>query len=194
MRKQKYHYWFFNLFLIGIGLVFVVTAITHNRSRNTESKPTNRNPDTTIASVPPAQEKELQVSDIDKNVLLELTNKHRTVHSVKALVVDPRLEASALAKCNDMVKRDYWSHNDPSGVTPWHFFTEAGRHYTLAGENLFFGKTITAEEIIEGWSNSPEHNKNLLSSSFGNVGFGVCKSNNYQKTGSKLIVVQHLAD
>lgn len=124
--------------------------------------------------------------------LLEATNRERGGANINPLTLNDKLSASAQKKCEDMVTKDYWSHNDPAGIEPWHFLQEAGYSYSEAGENLAYGY-ITEQQVITGWMNSPSHKDNLLASRFTEVGFGVCKSEDYVKTGRQLIVVQHLA-
>lgn len=128
----------------------------------------------------------------DNAKLLEGTNRERGGAGVNPLTISDKLNASAQKKCEDMVAKNYWSHNDPQGNEPWHFFTDAGYSYNDAGENLAYGY-IKEGDVITGWMNSPAHKENLLATKFTEVGFGVCKSDNYVDTGKQLIVVQHFA-
>lgn len=105
------------------------------------------------------------------------------------LSLNPLLSQSALNKCNDMVRRDYWSHKDPKGNEPWEFIKPL-TDYQAAGENLAYGHA-DAESVVTGWINSPGHNENLLNKDFTDVGFGVCLSENYVNEGRQVIVVQH---
>ncbi|HEY5152776.1 MAG TPA: CAP domain-containing protein, partial [Candidatus Saccharimonadales bacterium] len=57
-------------------------------------------------------------SDFGNAALLGATNADRIDNHKPALSLDPQLEAAAQAKANDMVRRDYWSHNSPDGKTP----------------------------------------------------------------------------
>lgn len=124
--------------------------------------------------------------------LFNSTNDARKSESLVQLSLNEKLNASAQAKCNDMVAKDYWSHNDPAGQTPWHFFTEAGYYYSVSAENLAYGFTDSAA-VLNGWMNSPGHRANILNANYREVGFGVCEGSNYIKHGHQIIVVQHIA-
>lgn len=133
--------------------------------------------------------KEPQITDIDRVVLLEETNKHRVANGLKPLIENPHLNASAQDKCNDMVVQNYWSHEDPQGKEPWRFIEKYVR-YQEAGENQAFGFNH-AGGFVNGWKISPTHNANLLKTKYTDVGYGICKSENLVGKGTQLIVVQH---
>lgn len=142
--------------------------------------------------------KPVGVSDIDPAILLGDTNKHRIANNLVPVTTNDKLTQSAQAKCNDMVTRDYWSHNTPDGQEPWVFMIQAGYSYNSAGENLSYGYN-KASEIVVGWINSPTHNENLLQPKFTEIGFGVCLSESFTgnpnlgKPARAIIVVQHFA-
>ncbi|QQS18450.1 CAP domain-containing protein [Candidatus Saccharibacteria bacterium] len=120
--------------------------------------------------------------------LLSGTNSQRAASSLGALALNGVLGQAAQNKANDMVARDYWSHNTPDGQTPWTFITAVGYGYQAAGENLAYG-FATASDTITGWMNSPGHRANILNTSFSEVGFGVANSANYQGGGPQTVVV-----
>lgn len=162
---------------LGIALSVVVSAyalvaIGYNLALADNSK-AGKTP-----NQPPTVVKELEVSDIDPAILLSETNKHRVENGVAPLILNQKLNLSALTKCSDMVARDYWSHNTPDGQEPWIFITAAGYSYATAGENLGYGYP-NASSVVNGWKASPEHNANLLNTRFTEVGFGICKSEKY---------------
>lgn len=127
-------------------------------------------------------------SDFSNAALLNDTNAQRTAEHEEALSLNQQLSAAAQAKANDMVTRNYWSHNTPDGNAPWSFITAAGYQYQAAGENLAYGFN-NASDVIAGWMNSPTHRANVLSSHYTNVGFGVAQSPNYQGQGPETIIV-----
>lgn len=120
--------------------------------------------------------------------LLSATNSERTGNGVAALTGSSKLNNAAQAKANDMVARDYWSHQTPDGQQPWVFITNAGYEYVAAGENLAYG-FMTSSETVTGWMNSPPHKANLLSGTFTEVGFGFANSPNYVGDGQQTVVV-----
>lgn len=120
--------------------------------------------------------------------LLKETNASRAANNMRPLTLNSQLDTSAQLKANDMVEKNYWSHNSPTGVEPWHWFEEAGYSYSVAGENLAYGFSDGAE-VETAWMNSPSHKANVLGD-YTDVGFGVASSANYQG-GQYTIVVAH---
>lgn len=135
--------------------------------------------------------KELAVSDINTTELFTLTNQDRADVGLAPLKLNSKLNASALAKCNDMVEKVYWAHDDPSGRTPWHFIDEQGVSYKKVGENLA-ESYVDAMAVNNGWMLSPGHKANINDALFNNVGYAVCKGLSPQGSVT-LITVQHLA-
>ncbi|HEX8182363.1 MAG TPA: CAP domain-containing protein [Candidatus Saccharimonadales bacterium] len=125
---------------------------------------------------------------LSANELLQDTNIERSRLQQPDLIINPKLNAAAQAKANDMVQRDYWSHNAPDGTTPWSFVESSGYEYQAAGENLAFG-FMNAQTILAGWMNSPEHRANVLNSNYADVGFGITTAENFQGQGRTTVVV-----
>lgn len=120
--------------------------------------------------------------------LLSSTNSARTDQGTPSLRTNARLAQAAQDKANDMVKRDYWSHNTPEGRSPWSFVDKRGYAYRAVGENLAYGFSED-QEVINGWLNSPTHRDNLLNTTYQEVGFGIATSPNFQDKGPETIVV-----
>lgn len=116
------------------------------------------------------------------------TNAERNANNLGSLALSATLNQAAQNKANDMVTRDYWSHNTPDGQAPWTFITAVGYSYQTAGENLAYGFTASADTIT-GWMNSPGHRANILNTSFSEVGFGIANSPNYVGNGPQTVVV-----
>ena len=75
-------------------------------------------------------------TEMSHSNLLSSTNSERNAAGASSLTTNSKLSAAAQAKANDMVARDYWSHNTPDGDEPWVFIDAQGYAYTKAGENL----------------------------------------------------------
>jgi len=126
--------------------------------------------------------------DLTANQIVQETNLERSRSQEQDLAVNTKLKQAAQAKANDMVQRDYWSHNAPDGTTPWSFVDSNGYEYQTAGENLAFG-FMNAGQIIDGWMNSPEHKANILNRNYREIGIGITTSDNFQGKGPATIVV-----
>lgn len=117
-------------------------------------------------------------TEISISGLLSSTNQERTNVGAATLAVNSKLNSAAQAKVNDMINKNYWSHNTPDGQEPWVFITNAGYSYSRAGENLAYGYSTSAKTVA-GWMNSPAHRDNLLNTYYQEVGFGIANGANY---------------
>lgn len=120
--------------------------------------------------------------------LLVATNQQRKQHNTNSLIINQTLNAAAQAKANDMVARNYWSHNTPDGQEPWVFLNSAGYKYIRAGENLAYGFD-TSDDTVSGWMNSPAHKANLTDNNFTEVGFGFANAKNFNSSGPETVIV-----
>jgi hypothetical protein len=127
-------------------------------------------------------------TNITPTGLLETTNSERQKANSTPLQMNEKLSRAAQAKADDMVARDYWSHNTPEQQSPWVFIDKTGYSYQKAGENLAYG-FASNNQVIAGWLNSASHRANMLESNFNEVGFGIANSKNFVSVGKSTIVV-----
>lgn len=127
-------------------------------------------------------------TDMSVQSLLEDTNAERHTQGEVNLRLNSTLNDAAQAKANDMAAHNYWSHNTPTGQTPWSFIIAAGYDYRIAGENLAYG-FASAGDTVTGWMNSPEHRTNILNANYQDVGFGIVNIADYQGGGPETLVV-----
>lgn len=120
--------------------------------------------------------------------LVQETNERRSAQAQPPLELNAQLTKAAQIKAQDMVERDYWSHNTPDGNAPWEFVNNAGYSYSKAGENLAYGFT-DEDDVVGGWMNSPTHRANMLDANYSEVGFGFAESPDYVDSGPSTIVV-----
>jgi hypothetical protein len=73
-----------------------------------------------------------------------------------------------------MAENGYFSHYSPDGVSPWHWFGEAGYVYTYAGENLAIHFNDSTE-VVEAWMDSPTHRDNIINLLYKEIGVGTAK-------------------
>jgi hypothetical protein len=132
-------------------------------------------------------------TDLSAYTLLSDTNAQRGTNSEAGLHLNTQLDNAAQAKASNMVAMNYWSHDTPSGQTPWDFITAAGYNYKTAGENLAYGFDTSAE-VMAAWMASPDHRANILNTSYKDVGFGIASSTNYQNQGPETVVVAEYGD
>ncbi len=144
-----------------------------------------------VSSWKPAQHGTLAyATEMSISTLLSATNTQRVNNGQAALQNNQQLNSAAQTKANDMIARNYWSHNTPDGQEPWVFFDNAGYKYQKAGENLAYG-FATSSDTVAGWMNSASHRSNLLDGTFTEVGFGFANGNSYNNSGQQTVVVAH---
>jgi len=111
-------------------------------------------------------------ADITKINLENSVNKTRQSLGLKPLAGNDKLNKAAMAKAQNMVQNQYFSHTSPTGVSPWFWFLQAGYNYKYAGENLAVG-FYESEEVYEAWLNSPSHKANIVNPNYTEVGTAV---------------------
>ncbi len=125
-------------------------------------------------------------NSFSSTTIVAYTNEDRVQNGAGVLLEDKLLDKAAQAKADDMAKLGYFSHVEPDGAQPWHWFTAAGYYYQRAGENLAinFGD---AQSLESAWMNSPAHRANLLKQSYTRVGIGIAKGT-YQGKPATFVV------
>lgn len=127
-------------------------------------------------------------SNLTASALTDATNVQRSQNGETNLKLNDKLSAAAATKAQDMVKGNYWSHDSPSGETPWQFIIASGYSYNEAGENLAYGFSDSSS-VLQAWMNSPEHRANILDKDYSEVGFGVAQSTNFVGHGPETVIV-----
>lgn len=109
---------------------------------------------------------------ISTTELEDLTNKARAQSNLPALELNNQLSEAAVKKGEDMIANNYWSHNSPKGLSPWHWIEQSGYSYAIAGENL--AKNYPdASSVMNAWMSSSTHRDNILNPKYTSVGFAV---------------------
>ena len=132
----------------------------------TTTAPTTTNT-TTSTSTFSAQQQEV----------LNIVNKERTSRGLSALKFNAELAKVATTKSQDMIDRGYFDHNSPTYGSPFDMMKKFGITYKSAGENIAMGQK-TPQEVMTAWMNSDGHRKNILNSSFTEIGIGIAKDKN----------------
>ncbi|MBL8818304.1 MAG: hypothetical protein JNL58_19915 [Planctomyces sp.] len=90
------------------------------------------------------------------------------------------LTDAAQKHSQDMIDRDFFAHNNPSGLTPQQRTTAEGYPSTLVGENIAMGRTTgTIDQIQQVYDRhsslfkSPGHRQNMLHVPYEEVGTGI---------------------
>ncbi|MGI8424849.1 MAG: CAP domain-containing protein [Chloroflexota bacterium] len=107
--------------------------------------------------------------------LIDAVNADRAANGLAPLAIDAELTDIARWRSDDMVARDYFSH-DIGGYQVFTVMKDRGIGYRLAGENLAYNyqplnKTVAAAEVA--LMNSPSHRANILREDFSHIGVGM---------------------
>ena len=116
-------------------------------------------------------------SSMEKQIL-DQANALRARHFVKPLQADAKAQEVARAHSKDMAVRNFFSHENPDGLSAFQRMKQSGISYTSAGENIAAGQ-FNAMSVHDAWVNSPGHRKNILSPLFQNMGVGVYYGGEY---------------
>ena len=100
-----------------------------------------------------------------------LVNQHRASMGLGTLTWHAGVAAVAQAHTQDMVDRNFFSHTNPDGETPWDRLAAAGITYSYAGENIAYGYP-TASAVLAAWLASPGHKANIENPNFTHHGVG----------------------
>ena len=116
-----------------------------------------------------------------KDATLCLLNRRRAAHGIRKLRHNQRLAKAARAHAADMVRRDYFAHTAPGGVSfvdriMRQDYVSPGQGWTV-GENLAWGsyRLATPKAIVRSWMHSSGHRANILNRRFREIGIGVVR-------------------
>ena len=107
----------------------------------------------------------------DEAKAFQLLNADRAAKGLPALKMNMNLVHLAENYSQDMINRNYFSHYNPEGQSPFDRMTQAGISYRYAGENLAINSSVPAAE--NAFMNSSGHRANILSPNYSEVGVGV---------------------
>lgn len=95
------------------------------------------------------------------------------------LMMDDLLRCAARLHSRDMVERDFFSHTNPDGESPWDRIAKTGYGgYSSAGENIAAGSG-TAAGVMDQWMTSDGHCANIMNPAFNYIGVGYYPGGGY---------------
>ena len=148
-------------------------------------------PETSLTSATPTQTDPSPVINLDGVAVF--VNRERAKVGLRPLTRNSTLDKTAQIKCNDLVARDYWSHDAPDGTKYGDIMTREKFWYYVSGENLAYG-FADAQSTVVGWMNSKGHKENIVRTTYTDVGYAQCEYPSTSKRGNQTVVVQHFAD
>jgi uncharacterized protein YkwD len=114
--------------------------------------------------------------DVTSSGIVDATNIERINAGLLPLQINTKLETSASVKTYDMIDRQYFEHNSPSGKGVSDLGREAGYEYVVMGENLALGVFAESSDVVAAWMQSPGHRANILNPKYQEIGVYVVKA------------------
>lgn len=121
--------------------------------------------------------------------LIRLTNIERTKRGLSLLVENTELDNSSRVKATDLLARQYFEHESPTGETVGDLAQHAGYEYLVIGENLALGTFVSNQSVIDAWMASAGHKANILDARYADIGMSAFKGT--YKGDSVWVIVQH---
>lgn len=129
----------------------------------------------------------------------EATNRARAREGLAPLAPEPVLSLIAREHSADMIARRYFAHENPDGQGPGDRLAFGHRQLVgTAAENIWTGngyptessaeREELADQVFQGWMNSPGHRANILRPSLTHLGVGVVID------GAEIMATQAFAD
>lgn len=177
--------------IAAIGLISLLSnhgdKTTNNVTKTADAATTNSNSSVktpTTSSTSPVVTAGSTATDEKR--AFDLLNADRAANGLKALKFNSQLTALGERYAQDMINRNYFSHNSPEGQSPFDRMKAAGISYRYAGENLAINSNVAAAE--QAFMNSPGHRANILNTNYTEVGIGV----RYDAKGSAHVVQEFI--
>ena len=93
----------------------------------------------------------------------------RSFGPAPAVRLSGTLAGVAFGHAHDMAEHSYFEHQDRAGHSPAERVRAVGYRETLVGENIAYGPK-SAEEVVQGWLESPGHCENIMDPRFAEMG------------------------
>ena len=111
----------------------------------------------------------------DEKQSFALHNKERRDRNLKPFCVHPDLQRAARAHSEDMIRRDYFSHDTKGrNESPCERIRRFGYRYRHCGENIAWGSGQQGEpdSIMRMWMDSSGHRSTILDGKYREIGIG----------------------
>ena len=122
-----------------------------------------------------------------RNRMLARVNAERRAKRLAPLRENALLDQAAQAHADDMIRRSFYGHESPEGMTVMERARRAGYGALRVGENIAEGPP-TVEVVVDEWMRSPTHREHILSLQLNEIGIGVAFGKNGR--GYEIVWVQ----
>ena len=156
--------------VVVVVLIIIIIIYTVNRNQTTEHQETSVSSSVVVDN---SVEMEAEVLSLVNDIRSKGATCGGVYKSpVPELEWNEQLARAAEDHSRDMADKNYFSHTSLNGRTFVTRITNAGyTGYTTLGENIAAGYS-TANDVVNGWMNSPGHCNNIMNPSFKDLGVG----------------------
>ncbi len=155
------------------GLYLSLSQKAQNFEKISVNSLTNKIDQQVNAPPPIRAQKETPKAQLTKSGTINWTNSQRADNGLLALIENKNLDQGALAKAQDMFKKQYFAHESPTGAGPAEVAKAADYSFLVIGENLALGNFANDQELVQAWMDSPGHRANILNSKYKEIGVAV---------------------
>lgn len=177
--------------ILALGLIGLMSG--HGGSKGDVSSPskstTTTSGSSTTSTTPSTSTTPVATagSSSDETLAFNLLNADRAKNGLKPLKLNSQLTSLGEKYAKDMIQRNFFSHTNPEGLSPFDRMKNAGITYSYAGENLAINTNVNTAETA--FMNSSGHRANILSPNYTDVGLGVA----YDAKGSAYVVQEFIS-
>ena len=181
-------------FAVALALVLPLSVFAENRSRSrTDLEQLAADLERALGKGSVSVERgpqgraEAPAADSMAESIVAAMNRERAAHGLGPLRLEPRLTLAAEDRVQDMMRKHYFDHVSPDGVSPFTWVRARGYRYRMVGENLALGYRGSAS-VVNGWMRSPGHRENILQSGFDEVGIAIADASPQRGYRAPLVV------
>jgi len=127
-----------------------------------------------------------ELADLELQVHQQI-NRIRSQKNIPALAINEHLRAEARRHAENMIRRNFFSHEDPERGGLSERLDSVGINWMRCAENIYRENGITnpSQDAVKAWMDSDSHRTNILDGRFKDSGVGAAMQSN-----GTLIIVQ----
>jgi uncharacterized protein YkwD len=107
-----------------------------------------------------------------RETVCQLVSKFRASYGLGPVALSLNLNYAAQLHAQDMLSKGYFSHDSPDGRDAGDRIRAFTASFKTWGENIADGYS-SAEDVFDGWINSPGHRATILQPAFKYMGIGL---------------------
>ncbi|MDO4902345.1 MAG: CAP domain-containing protein [bacterium] len=158
------------LTLLGGGAIGFVSLNSYIKELNSEISKLNREKE----FLEEFRNRSIAIRPTPEEVLKEVNALIRVDAGVDSVILDDKLNASALLKAQDMVQYNYYDHVNPKTKKHGYEYITylSPNECVYIGENIARGSvSVSAKDRVDSWRNSKSHYEAMIDPRYSKIGF-----------------------